>query len=167
MRNQPATRSERRCLMMVSSLSLPVVFFSINRANGQQTEFKHIHRALCDPYDQSLWFYHQNLMCTFDPALSGMTMAPSLSTAERLGYVQREIEELQEMLDGAEDCKYIYQTLIECTLLASRIQGTGTLPSAEKKQILNWLSELKRLDPLRQGRWLDFEKSLDSRTEAS
>lgn len=88
-------------------------------------------------------------------------MAPNLSNTERLEYVQREIDEIQDMLDGAEDCKYIHQALIECSLLESKIQGT--VPSAEqKKNILNWLSELKRLDPLRQGRWLDFEKSLGS-----
>lgn len=88
-------------------------------------------------------------------------MAPNLSNTERLEYAQREIDEIQDMLDGAEDCKYIYQALIECTLLESKIQGT--VPSVEqKKNILNWLSELKRLDPLRQGRWLDFEKSLGS-----
>lgn len=93
-------------------------------------------------------------------------MAPDLSDTERLEYIQREIDEIQDMLDGAEDCKYIYQALIECSLLASKIQGMQ--PSAEqKKNILNWLSELKRLDPLRQGRWLDFEKSLGSSTAGS
>ena len=125
------------------------------------TELELIHRALCDPYDQSLWFYHQNLMCTFDPSLSQSTMAPNLTDSERLEYVQREIDEIQDMSDGAEDCKYIYQALIDCTLLAAKIQGAQ--PSGDqKKHILNWLTELKKLDPLRQGRWLDFEKSLES-----
>ena len=65
------------------------------------------------------------------------------------------------MSDGAEDCKYIYQALIDCTLLAAKIQGVQ--PSGDqKKHILSWLSELKKLDPLRHGRWLDFEKSLES-----
>lgn len=117
-----------------------------------------IHRALCDPYDQSLWFYHQNLMCTFDPSLSDQTMAPNLSNIERLEYLRREIDEIQDMLDGAEDCKYIYQALIDCTLLARKVEGT--MSGTDKENILSWLSELKKLDPLRCGRWLDFEKSL-------
>lgn len=117
-----------------------------------------IHRALCDPYDQSLWFYHQNLMCTFDPSLSDQSMAPNLSNDERLKYLRKEIGEIQEMLDGAEDCKYIYQALIDCTLLARKVKGT--MPSTDQENILSWLSELKKLDPLRCGRWLDFEKSL-------
>lgn len=117
-----------------------------------------IHRALIDPYDQSLWFYHQNLMCTFDPSISQHTMAPNLSNAERLGYLRGEIDEIQEMLDGAEDCKYIYQALIDYTLLATKVEGI--MHSEDQQQIMGWLSELKKLDPLRRGRWLDFEQKL-------
>jgi geranylgeranyl transferase type-2 subunit alpha len=84
-------------------------------------------------------------------------MAPNLSSSDRLQYIRNEIEEIREMLDGAEDCKYIYQALIECTLLASKVEGS--LSSEDRDQILNWLSELKKLDPLRRERWLDFEKT--------
>jgi glutathionylspermidine synthase len=31
------------------------------------------------------------------------TMAPNLSSSDRLQYIRNEIEEIQEMLDGAED----------------------------------------------------------------
>ncbi|KAJ5195369.1 uncharacterized protein N7498_008807 [Penicillium cinerascens] len=121
-------------------------------------ELELIHQALIDPYDQSLWLYHQNLMCVFDPSVADRTMAPNLSTSERLQYLRDEIEAIQEMLDGAEDCKYIYQALIECTLLASKVGGG--LQQDDRDQILSWLSELKKIDPLRQQRWLDFERSL-------
>lgn len=121
-------------------------------------ELELIHQALIDPYDQSLWFYHQNLMCVFDPSVADRTMAPNLSTSERLQYLRDETEAIQEMLDGAEDCKYIYQALIECTLLASKVGGS--LQQDDRDQILSWLSELKKIDPLRQQRWLDFERSL-------
>ncbi|KAJ5344847.1 hypothetical protein N7452_002851 [Penicillium brevicompactum] len=121
-------------------------------------ELSLIHQAFIDPYDQSLWFYHQNLMSVFDPKMAERTMAPRLSSSERLEYIRSEIEEIQEMLDGAEDCKYIYQALIEYTLLASRV-GDG-LSSEDREQILSWLSELKTLDPLRRERWLDLEKTL-------
>ena len=97
-------------------------------------------------------------MCVFDPAVADRTMAPNLSTSERLQYLQEEIEEIQEMLDGAEDCKYIYQALIECSVLVSKV--SGTLSSDNRDRIMNWLSELKKLDPLRQNRWLDFERTL-------
>ncbi|KAI2708929.1 uncharacterized protein N7518_009066 [Penicillium psychrosexuale] len=121
-------------------------------------ELSLIHQAFIDPYDQSLWFYHQNLMSVFDPPMAERTMAPNLSSSDRLEYIRNEIEEIQEMLDGAEDCKYIYQALIECTLLASKVEGS--LSSEDRDQILSWLSEVKKLDPLRRERWLDFEKTL-------
>ena len=121
-----------------------------------------IHLALCDPYDQSLWFYHQNLMCTFDPATAIQTMAPNLSNEDRLEYIEQETEAIEEMLDGAEDCKYIYQALIDCTLLRIRMKGED-MSKVDQQKIQGWLSELKSLDPLRKGRWLDFERSLSNR----
>ncbi|CAG7920852.1 unnamed protein product [Penicillium olsonii] len=121
-------------------------------------ELSLIHQAFIDPYDQSLWFYHQNLMSAFDPAMAQRTMTPHLSSSDRLEYIRGEIEEIQEMLDGAEDCKYIYQALIEYTLLASKVEGS--LSTEDRKQVLSWLSELKTLDPLRRERWLDLEKKL-------
>jgi geranylgeranyl transferase type-2 subunit alpha len=122
-------------------------------------ELSLIHQAFIDPYDQSLWFYHQNLMSVFDPTMAERTMTPNLSSSERLEYIRSEIQEIQEMLDGAEDCKYIYQALIEYTMLASKVEG-DSLSSDDREQILSWLSELKKLDPLRRERWLDFEKTL-------
>ncbi|PYI22524.1 geranylgeranyl transferase type II alpha subunit [Aspergillus japonicus CBS 114.51] len=122
-------------------------------------ELELVHRALCDPYDQSLWFYHQNLMCVFDPMVAAQTMAPNLSDSERLEYLRQEIEEIEDMLDGAEDCKYLYQALIDCTLLAWKVEGI-TPADTQKRAVLKWLAELKKLDPLRQQRWLDFEQSL-------
>lgn len=97
-------------------------------------------------------------MCVFDPSMAGRTMAPCLGTSERLECLRDEIEAIREMLDGAEDCKYIYQALIECTLLTSKV--AGSLSDEDRKQILSWLSELKQLDPLRRERWLDFERTL-------
>ncbi|KAJ5637691.1 hypothetical protein N7490_007570 [Penicillium lividum] len=121
-------------------------------------ELSLIHQALIDPYDQSVWFYHQNLLSVFDPATADRTMAPNLTTSERLEYLRQEIENIEEIIDGAEDCKYIYQALIECTMLVSKV--TGSLSSQDRNQILSWLSELKQLDPLRERRWLDFERTL-------
>lgn len=97
-------------------------------------------------------------MCTFDPSISDQTMAPNLTNTERLEYIGQEIEAIQEMLDGAEDCKYIYQALIDCTVLAAKIQGSMT--SEDKGKVLGWLAEIKKLDPLRRGRWVDFETAM-------
>ena len=121
-------------------------------------ELKLIHRALFDPYDQSLWFYHQNLMCTFDPELAPQTMAPNLDNPQRLEYVRQEIEEIEEMLDGADDCKWVYQALVNCALLASKLEGS--MSTDTKENVSKWVGELKTLDPIRRGRWIDLETTL-------
>lgn len=132
----------------------------LSAGSSNITELELIHRALIDPYDQSLWFYHQNLMCTFDPSMSSQTMAPNLSDSERLAYLREEIDAIQDMLDGADDCKYIYQALMDCTLLVAKV--SGSLSSEDRDKVLGWLTEIKKLDPLRQGRWEDFERGLNN-----
>ncbi|OAX83246.1 hypothetical protein ACJ72_02391 [Emergomyces africanus] len=129
-----------------------------DRKKMLDNEIKLIHRALIDPYDQSLWFYHQNLMCTFDPLLASGSMAPNLTDADRLEYLANEVEAITEMLDGEEDCRWIYQALINCSVIISRVEGS--MSTKMKQQVSGWVGELKRLDPLRQGRWLDLEASL-------
>ena len=97
-------------------------------------------------------------MCVFDPSVAARTMAPNLSVSDRLQYLRHQIKNIEEILDGAEDCKYVYQALVDCTLLISKL--TGNLSPKDRDQILGWLSKLKQLDPLRQRRWQDFERTL-------
>lgn len=86
------------------------------------------------------------------------SMAPDLSDAERLEYVEREQEFVEELLEDAEDSKWVYQGLIECALLKAKL--TGGLSSEGKTNIKLWLEKLKELDPLRSGRWKDTEETL-------
>lgn len=117
-----------------------------------------IHNALFDPYDQSLWFYHENLMCTFDPDRAAKSMAPNLSDQERMRYIAAEREYIEEVLEDAQDCKWPYQALIECSVLEGKLKAG--LQEEEKTKISRWLKELQTLDPLRKGRWLDMEQTL-------
>lgn len=156
-----ATDEERKNWLDDGTVPCTIRSMEVVNGNGLHsapTELKLIHRALCDPYDQSLWFYHQNLMCSFDPAVAPNTMAPNLGDNERVIYLRRELETLSDMLDGAEDCKWIYQALIHCTLLVSRIGGDLSVET--RQNLSEWLTELKKLDPLRKGRWIDLEESL-------
>jgi len=121
-------------------------------------ELELIHKALFDPFDQSLWFYHQNLMCTFDPDQASKSMAPNLNTEERLRYISVEREYIEEVLEDSEDCQWAYKALIECVLLEAKLNKG--LREADKQKILGWLKELKARDPLRLGRWVDMEQSL-------
>lgn len=120
-------------------------------------ELELVQRALSDPSDQSLWFYHQNLICTFDPSYAAQSMAPNLTTEQRLAYVVREIENLTDMLEFDEDCKWIYKSLIDLSILHRKLSQQW--PNS-KDQLGVWLLQLKKLDPLRMGRWDDLEQSL-------
>ena len=116
------------------------------------------HNALIDPYDQSLWFYHQNLMCVFDPSLADRTLAPGLSNSDRIKYVQNEKKLINEMLEDYTDCKWIYQGLVDCNLIAAKIEGT--MSAEDRAEVLEWLKSLNELDPLRKGHWKDIENQV-------
>ncbi|KAL1590925.1 hypothetical protein WHR41_00110 [Cladosporium halotolerans] len=127
-------------------------------------EFELITTALyTDPYDQSLWSYHQYLMSTLDRssplnsanyARSTAVLSP-ITNADRLGYLEQEIESIKDMLEGAEDCKYIYQALLEYSRLYLDIEAGNKMVTT--KELAGWLAELRKLDPLREGRWRDME----------
>ena len=121
-------------------------------------ELKLIQRALwTGDQDQSLWFYHQNLMCTFHPKFASLSIAPDLSQDERIGYVSGEISNIMDMIDGAEDCKYIYQALIHMSTLYKSLSHEWP---RQADDLPKWLSTLKKLDPLRVGRWNDLSEQV-------
>ncbi|CAK4031529.1 geranylgeranyl transferase type ii alpha subunit [Lecanosticta acicola] len=124
-------------------------------------EFEMITKALyTDPYDQSLWNYHQYLMSAFDPTNPrGPEILTNCTNADRLFYLEQEIDGIRDMLDGAEDCKYIYQALLDYSRRYLEIDaGNKKVTTAEMK---GWLDELRKIDPLREGRWNDLALKLD------
>lgn len=123
-------------------------------------EFDMMRNALwTDASDQSLWFYHQWLMLTLMSEDPEITILSNFTVEQRRQYAEAQIEELKEMLDGAEDCKWIYHGLFEYTLaLCKLLHGEPT--EAEKDDLRAWLGELRKLDPLRQGRWRAREMEL-------
>ncbi len=121
-------------------------------------EFDTMRNALwTDASDQSLWFYHQFLMITLlDPSA---TIIPDLTIEDRHKYATQQIEDLNEMLDGEENAKWVYNGLLEYTLMIFKMlrrepttEATGNMET--------WLKELIRLDPLRKGRWQAKEEWL-------
>ena len=98
-------------------------------------------------------------MSTFDPKYAANSMAPDLSEEERSEYVTQEIGRLQEMLDGAEDCKWIYQSLISLSMLHKSLVGKWLIGMSE---IVHWVDELTKLDPLRAKRWADLRRELEA-----
>ena len=104
--------------------------------------------------DQSLWFYHQYLMSTFDPKYAAESMVPGLNEAEKLAYVSKEIIKIRDMLDGAEDCKWIYQSLISLNIL---YHGLSKDWYEEANRIGEYVDALIKIDPQRLGRWNDLK----------
>ena len=124
-------------------------------------EFELITQALyTDPYDQSLWFYHQYLMSTLDPGKhQSASILDPCRDIDHSRYLEQELDSIRDMSDGVEDCKYIYQALLEYSRRYLEI------PSADEKKVTTgemrrWLEELGKMDPLRKGRWLDLEGTL-------
>lgn len=62
-------------------------------------------------------------------------------------------------MDGGEDCKWVYITLLEYTMALAEMEERKLLDE-EKQDCKSWLEELRKLDPLRSGRWNDIEVSL-------
>lgn len=86
-------------------------------------------------------------------------IVPHFSQADRIEYVKGELENIQDMLDGEEDCKWIYLSLLEYTVaLWGMEQRAPTVEETSNCRL--WLSEARRLDPLREGWWSDLEKRL-------
>ncbi|KAK7525127.1 uncharacterized protein IWZ02DRAFT_224718 [Phyllosticta citriasiana] len=125
-----------------------------------KAEFELIQKALyTDPYDQSLWFYHANLMSALDEATpKSARIILNLDVGVRQNFVEEELETIKDMLDGAEDCKWIYQALLDTAVALKQLRGGNDLEL--EKEMAGWLSELRKLDPLRSGRWDDLSKKL-------
>ncbi|PBP22030.1 geranylgeranyl transferase type 2 alpha [Diplocarpon rosae] len=111
------------------------------------------------PYAQSAWFYYQFLMTTITDHVGHATITPNFTNDDRLEYVRKQLLILRDMLDGAEDCKWIYDALIEYSLAFCLMEAREPLLE-EKQDCRAWLAELRKLDPFRKGRWDDLEKSL-------
>lgn len=138
---------------------------------GKVVSFLHLHTVLTttselelikealytDPYDQSLWFYHSYLMCTFDPRLANGSIAPNLTDDCRLTYIVQALEVMQDLRECAEDCKWVYQALLQYTTLEHFLKNEPL--TAVRGQLTEWLKELRQLDPLREGRWTDLRRT--------
>lgn len=113
-----------------------------------------------DPHDQSLWFYHQHLMTvlmTPEP-LKGDVFV-EFDNQERVEYLETQISAIKELLEDTDDCKWIYQSLLRYSEQYMTVEGGNKFITTSEMR--DWLAQLKKLDPLRMGRWRDLELKLD------
>ncbi|KAG9383939.1 Geranylgeranyl transferase type 2 protein [Pyrenophora tritici-repentis] len=113
-----------------------------------------------DPFDQSIWFYHQYLLSVLsDSCPQDQLIVQDLTNGERQQYYEHEMEYIREILEDEADCKWIYEALLGLAEAYMDVEsGTGSFTTRDMRL---WLNELKRLDPLRRGRWDDLEKRLN------
>lgn len=120
-----------------------------------ETELDMMQEALVDPFNQSAWFYHAFLMNTLHPNTSpSERILLEVTIHDRQHYYEQEIARIKEMLEDFDDCKWIYQTLIQYNLDYRSFDRQHELSS--KAELESWLSELSKLDPARSGRWTDL-----------
>ena len=113
-----------------------------------------------DPFDQSIWFYHQYLLSILSPSCPPhQLIVQDLTNGDRQQYYEHEMEYIREILEDEADCKWIYEALLGLAEAALDVDaGTGSFTT---KDMRVWLDELQRLDPLRRGRWKDLERRLN------
>ncbi len=85
------------------------------------------------------------------------TITPAFTLEDRVTYVTREIEDIKDLLEDYDDVKLIYEALLEYTLYLCQLEGRNP-DKEEKRQMIEWLQKLKKLDPMRNGRWRDMER---------
>ena len=124
-------------------------------------ELELVQRALWadpDSKDQSLWFYHQYLISNFKSSSTGVeSLILNLSHEDKLAYLAAQVEDLLEMLEGAETSKWIYQRLVELSLMSKSLDGRWPVKLSDLEA---WINMLLELDPLRKGRWQDLRKEI-------
>jgi geranylgeranyl transferase type-2 subunit alpha len=98
-------------------------------------------------------------MTTLIDSVGHGTITPNFTKDDRTEYVTRQLVNLKDMLDGAEDCKWIYNALFEYTLALCEMEERQPHDD-EKQDFTSWLVELRKLDPLRRGRWDHLENNL-------
>lgn len=111
------------------------------------------------PEDQSLWYYHQFLMLDLIESADRPTITGKLTMEERAVYLKHEIADIKDLSEDYNDCKLIYEKLVEYTAALSILEGRQP-SSDEKAEQEAWLLKLRELDPMRQGRWNEVEKDL-------
>lgn len=111
------------------------------------------------PEDQSLWYYHQFLMLDLIEHAKRPTITAGFTVEERVKYITADIVDIKDLLEDYDDCKLIYEALIECTLALSTLQERK--PSeGELLDVETWLSKLQELDPMRRGCWDDLGRQI-------
>ena len=125
-----------------------------------EKELDLMQEALIYPYNQSAWFYHAFLMRTLDSQHpKNERILIEVTSNDRKYYYEQEISRIKEMLEDFDDCKWIFQSLIQYSMEYLRLGNTSTQTS--ESDLKFWLEKVVRLDPTKGGRWDDLKESMN------
>jgi geranylgeranyl transferase type-2 subunit alpha len=123
-----------------------------------ENELDSMQDALIDPFNQSAWFFHKYLMSTLaETCPEEAAIVLDLSSEDRFHYYEQELERIKEMLEDFDDCKWIYEALIQYSIEYNRLKN---IVPPNEDDLGMWLRELGRLDPMRSGRWDEWRAHL-------
>lgn len=129
---------------------------SIDRTKLFEAELDMMQEALIDPFNQSAWFYHQYLMSTLaTDCPQSERVIIDITHEDRERYYRQEFERIQEILEDYDDCKWVYQALLQHCWDYSSIFNKEIASDAD---MATWVLLLKRLDPMRSGRWKNLAR---------
>ncbi|OAA76347.1 protein prenyltransferase [Akanthomyces lecanii RCEF 1005] len=111
------------------------------------------------PEDQSLWYYHQYLIWSVAEQPSNLLIVPGMALEDRVNLITREIDFIKDLLDDYKDVKWIFEMLLEYTLLISKLRNKS-LAAEQKCELEGWVLRIKKLDPQRSNRWEELTKKL-------
>lgn len=124
-----------------------------------ESELDSMQEALIDPFNQSAWFYHQYLMSTLAPNCAKEdAIVLDLTVSDRLHYYEQELERIAEITEDFDDCKWVYEALLQYSIDYSELKGSSY---SNQEELRGWLDILQRLDPMRTGRWRELRASLN------
>jgi len=109
-----------------------------------------------DPYDQSMWYYHQYLMTELTKT-DGISCFGTFTDVDRESCLKERLDIFRELIDEIDDCKWVYQSLLDLAMMLKdvRVDSEAVPPQEEWR---SWLRRLKELDLLRSGRWRDLAR---------
>ncbi|KAJ4153321.1 hypothetical protein LMH87_009812 [Akanthomyces muscarius] len=111
------------------------------------------------PEDQSLWYYHQYLIWSVAEQPSNLLIVPGMALEDRVNLITREIDFIKDLLDDYKDVKWIFEMLLEYTLLISKLRNKS-LDAEQKCELEGWVLRIKKLDPQRSNRWEELTTKL-------
>ncbi len=113
------------------------------------------------PEDQSLWFYFQFLLLNLTESGNWETIAPGLADGERQYLITHTISWVEALTIDYPDIKWPFVAALDCFFELAKVEKRP-ITKRDLYYMDMWLQRLRKLDPMRVGRWNDLEMEYKS-----